>query len=101
MKFETLSDLFKSPLPVVNRLGEIEELELDTSVAPQLLIVDDPPLAHDAPVARVKLSDGGGSTIRFDSWPPRFSGALNVVGYGHSASNDEFVRRVNALLAAV
>ena len=100
MKFKTFSDLFKSPLPVVNRDGEIEDLEFDTSVEPQLLIVDEgTPQVKDIPVARVKCPDGGGATLRFDSWPPRYNN-LNVVGYGHIASKENFVRRVNALLAA-
>lgn len=58
MKFETISDLFKSPLPVTNRSGEIEELDLDPLREPQLLIVDEPPMANDVPVTRVKYSDG-------------------------------------------
>jgi hypothetical protein len=99
MKFESISDLFKSPLSVVNRSGEIEELDLDPSREPRLYIVDDPPLANDVPVADVKCSDGGGATLMFDSWPPQYNN-LNVVGYGHIVSNDKFVRRVNALLAA-
>ena|SRR5215468_1001327 len=100
MKFETFSDLLKSPLSVKKQSGEIVKLSLDPSAEPDLYIVDDPPVVNDVPVALIDLSDGGGAFVRFDSWPPRYS-RLHISGYGQRVSKDKFVRRVNALLAAV
>jgi hypothetical protein len=101
MKFETLSDLLKSPLRVEDSRGNPEDLELKPSAEARLYFVDEgPPLPENVPIADVKLSDGGGATLRFDTWPPRFNeGVFDVLGFGRSASKEEFIRRVNSLLA--
>lgn len=101
VKFGTFSDLFKSPLLIIDDdTGETEELELNLSAEPELFLVDEgAPFHEEFPVADVELSNGGGATLVFDCWPPRFNGGLNVQGMGHIVSKEEFLRRVNSLLA--